>query len=168
MPSPTLPSEAVLAELEKVLSSGVFRGASRSSRLLRFLVEETLAGNGDGLKDYTLGSVALGRGDDFDPRTDPIARVEASRLRARLELYYALFYVTLDGQLVSVPMRFSRDTNTWGRGTPDTLFPIPIGPVQDYSRLYVVSRDGQRFLVDTLVEGAAEPIIVLLNWKPGS
>jgi Tol biopolymer transport system component len=89
MPSPTLPSEAVLAELDKVLSSGVFRGASRSSTLLRFLVEETLAGNGDRLKDYTLGAVALGRGDDFDPRTDPIARVEASRLRSRLELYYA-------------------------------------------------------------------------------
>ena len=43
----------------------------------------------DRLKDYTLGAEALGRGDDFDRRTDPIARVEASRLRSRLELYYA-------------------------------------------------------------------------------
>jgi hypothetical protein len=75
--------------LEKVLSSGTFHGASRSAKLLRFLVQETLAGRSDRLKDYTLGAEALGRGDDFDPRTDPIARVEASRLRSRLDLYYA-------------------------------------------------------------------------------
>src|SRR5262245_28027593 len=82
-------SAVVLQELEKVLSSGTFRSAGRSSQLLRFLVEQTLQGNADRLKDYTLGAEALGRGDDFDPRTDPIARVEASRLRSRLELYYA-------------------------------------------------------------------------------
>src|SRR5688572_4795833 len=77
------------AQLERMLASGVFRGAARSSTLLRFLVEQTLAGQAERLKDYTLGAEALGRGDSFDPRTDPIARVEAGRLRQRLELYYA-------------------------------------------------------------------------------
>ena len=80
---------AVADQLERVLQSDVFRTASRSSKLLRFLVEETVNGRADRLKDYTLGAEALGRGDNFDPRTDPIARVEASRLRSRLELYYA-------------------------------------------------------------------------------
>jgi Tol biopolymer transport system component len=79
----------VLEQLERMLQSSAFRGAARSSTLLRFLVEQTLAGHADRLKDYTLGAEALGRGDAFDPRTDPIARVEASRLRSRLELYYA-------------------------------------------------------------------------------
>jgi Tol biopolymer transport system component len=79
----------VAEELERVLQSAIFRTASRSSTLLRFLVEETVNGRADRLKDYTLGAEALGRGDNFDPRTDPIARVEASRLRSRLELYYA-------------------------------------------------------------------------------
>jgi Tol biopolymer transport system component len=79
----------VAEQLERVLQSVVFRTASRSSKLLRFLVEETVNGRADRLKDYTLGAEALGRGDNFDPRTDPIARVEASRLRSRLELYYA-------------------------------------------------------------------------------
>jgi Tol biopolymer transport system component len=83
-------AQASVAEhLERVLRSEVFRTASRSSKLLRFLVEETVNGRADRLKDYTLGAEALGRGDNFDPRTDPIARVEASRLRSRLELYYA-------------------------------------------------------------------------------
>lgn len=85
----TVRPSAVLEHLEKILASEVFRTASRSSKLLRFLVEETVAGRADRLKDYTLGAVALGRGDSFDPRIDPIARVEASRLRSRLDLYYA-------------------------------------------------------------------------------
>ena len=52
-------------------------------------MEETLNGNADELKEYTLGVKALERRDSFDPRTDPIVRAEASRLRTRLALYYA-------------------------------------------------------------------------------
>jgi Tol biopolymer transport system component len=84
-----VPSEDVTAHLEKVLDSATFRGAERSRRLLRFVVEQTLQGRADRLKDYTLGAEALERGDEFDPRTDPIARVEMSRLRSRLDVYYA-------------------------------------------------------------------------------
>lgn len=80
---------AVQAELERLLASETFRGAERSKTLLRFIVEEALQGRSDRLKDYTLGAEALGRGEQFDPRVDPIARVEASRLRSRLDMYYA-------------------------------------------------------------------------------
>jgi Tol biopolymer transport system component len=79
----------VEAHLDRLLASETFRAADRSRRLLRFIVVETLEGRADRLKDYTLGAEGLGRGDDFDPRTDPIARVEASRLRTRLDVYYA-------------------------------------------------------------------------------
>ncbi len=99
---PAMPSEAILEELERVLGSGVFRSATRSSQLLRFLVEQTVHGNSDHLKDYTLGAEALGRGEDFDPRTDPIARVEASRLRSRLELYYGTEGAT-DSVVITLP-----------------------------------------------------------------
>ena len=80
---------AIRGQLEKVLASAAFKGATRSSKLLRFLVEHVVQGRADQLKEYTLGADALGRGESFDPRTDPIARVEASRLRSRLDLYYA-------------------------------------------------------------------------------
>jgi Tol biopolymer transport system component len=83
------PPEAVVAQLGRILQSTTFQGAERSTALLRFLVEQSVAGRGDSLKEYTLGSEALGRGDTFDPRTDPIVRAEASRLRVRLERYYA-------------------------------------------------------------------------------
>jgi Tol biopolymer transport system component len=79
----------VRAQLERMLGSETFRGAERSKTLLSFIVEEAVQGRTDRLKDYTLGAEALGRGDQFDPRVDPIARVEASRLRSRLDMYYA-------------------------------------------------------------------------------
>lgn len=79
---------AVRKQLEKVLADPVFSSARRLSLLLRFIVEETLAGRGDQLKEYTLGVSVLGRGTGFDPRLDSIVRVEASKLRARLGTYY--------------------------------------------------------------------------------
>ncbi len=81
--------DAVLAELERLLVSTPFRQAERSSTLLRYLVDQALSGTADRLKEYTVGLEALGRDTDFDPRTDPIVRAEASRLRGRLERYYA-------------------------------------------------------------------------------
>jgi hypothetical protein len=84
----TVDGDAVHKQLERVLSSSVFKKAERSSALLRFIVEQTLAGRADRLKEYTLGAEALGRGESFDPRADPVVRAEASRLRTRLEQYY--------------------------------------------------------------------------------
>jgi hypothetical protein len=57
-------------------------------RFLRFAVERTLAGDGMRLKEYTIAVEALGRPDSFDARLDSIVRVEARRLREKLELYY--------------------------------------------------------------------------------
>ncbi len=84
-----VPEAAVREQLERMLASKTFAGSQRASVLLRFVVEETLQGRAASLKEYALGAEALGRGAEFDPRADPIARVEASRLRSRLELYYA-------------------------------------------------------------------------------
>jgi serine/threonine-protein kinase len=89
MQSPVVSPESVKAALERLLASQTLGGAKRSAALLEFLVRAVLEGRTRELKEYTLGADALGRGKDYDPRTDPIARVEASRLRSRLELYYA-------------------------------------------------------------------------------
>lgn len=76
------------AELERILRSRGFAAAERLSRLLRFTVEQAMAGGGNRLKEYHLGVALFERPDDFDPRIDPIVRVEVSRLRARLKEYY--------------------------------------------------------------------------------
>ncbi len=79
----------MLRELDRLLATPPFASATRSAALLRFLVTEALAERSDRLKEYVLGVEALGRPESFDPRIDPIARVEASRLRNKLELSYA-------------------------------------------------------------------------------
>src|SRR5918994_2189588 len=88
MGEPSVDRHAVVEQLERLLTSSAFRRAERSSALLRYLVEQTLDGHADRLKEYTLGAEALGRGDAFDPRADPVVRAEASRLRARVDQYY--------------------------------------------------------------------------------
>jgi adenylate cyclase len=87
---PPGPSESdVRAALERVLASRCFEQAARSSGFLRFVVEQTLAGQGDRLKGYTIAVEVFGRPADFDAQTDPLVRVEAGRLRRRLIEYYA-------------------------------------------------------------------------------
>jgi adenylate cyclase len=75
--------------LEKVLSSNTFKIAERLRELLRFTVSETLRGHGGGLKEYLLGTTVLKRGDSFDPKADPIVRMQMRRLREHLNRYYA-------------------------------------------------------------------------------
>lgn len=76
-------------ELERVLQGKVFRNTEALKKLLRFIVERTLEGDEASLKEYTLGYQVLKRGADFDPQADPIVRVQAGRLRTKLEDYYA-------------------------------------------------------------------------------
>lgn len=80
--------EAVQAQLGKILASPVFSNSERLSRFLRFAVENALAGSEDRLREYTIGVEVFDRNESFDPRIDSIVRVEARRLRAKLERYY--------------------------------------------------------------------------------
>ena len=82
------PKNAVRSELSRILASPDFEATDRLRKFLRFLVEETLAGRGSDLKGYTIATCVFGRKDNFDPATDPVVRIQASRLRRRLERYY--------------------------------------------------------------------------------
>jgi adenylate cyclase len=79
----------VRAALERILRSSCFEHAGRASDFLRFVVDRTLAGEGERLKGYTIGVEVFGRAPDFDAQSDPLVRVEALRLRQRLTEYYA-------------------------------------------------------------------------------
>jgi hypothetical protein len=57
-------------------------------RFLRYIVEETLAGRESGIKEQVLGLEVFDRGPDFNPRLDPIVRVQARNLRSRMAKYY--------------------------------------------------------------------------------
>jgi TolB-like protein len=79
---------AVSAELDKILSSSTFIRSKRLGRFLRFTVEQCLEGRQGALKEYLVGVEVFNKLETFDPRIDSIVRVEARRLRSKLEKYY--------------------------------------------------------------------------------
>ena len=87
-PAKGISNIAVRSELEAVLSSGAFREAEVLKRFLRYVVEQTLLGHGEELKEYRVGLEAFGRDSSFDPRIDPVVRMAARRLRSKLGEYY--------------------------------------------------------------------------------
>src|SRR6516225_8451533 len=78
----------IRAQLERVLRSRAFIQSHRIRRFLQFIVEESLLGQPHRLKEYLIGLEVFDRRDAFDPRVDSIVRVEARRLRHKLEEYY--------------------------------------------------------------------------------
>jgi len=81
-------SQAARQQLDRILGSRTFQPVERLKRFLTFVVTETLDGRGDQLKEYVIAVQVFGKEESFDPRTDPLVRVQARRLRARLERYY--------------------------------------------------------------------------------
>ena len=81
-------TDKVLDQLNRILSSKAFRQADRLKRFLSFVVAETVSGRSDRLKEFAVGVEVFGKDTSFDPRNDPIVRVQARRLRAQLTRYY--------------------------------------------------------------------------------
>lgn len=79
---------AIRQQLGRLLASKTFAQVDRLKRFLDFIVQEAVAGRGGELKEYIIGVQVFGKDPAFDPRTDPIVRVQARRLRARLARYY--------------------------------------------------------------------------------
>jgi hypothetical protein len=81
-------SRAIREQLRRVLDSPHFVHAHQLQQFLEHLVEATLDGRADDLKEYSLGKDVFRRGESYDPRNDAIVRVQASILRKRLTAYY--------------------------------------------------------------------------------
>jgi len=84
----TLSEHSIRDQLERMLAHAEFVATDKMRAFLRFVVEETLAGNAGQLKGFTIATEVYGRGEDFDAARDPVVRVQASRLRRAIERYY--------------------------------------------------------------------------------
>ena len=81
-------NEAVLKELKEVLASSQFCNSKRYPALLRYVVEHTLAGQAENLKERTLGVEVFGRPATYDTSLDTVVRYTAGEIRKRLLIYY--------------------------------------------------------------------------------
>src|SRR5579864_9221659 len=81
-------SKKIKEQLGKILASKAFQHVDRLQRFLSYIVDETIAGRADSLKEFPIGVDVFSKESSFDPRMDPIVRVQARRLRTRLTRYY--------------------------------------------------------------------------------
>lgn len=88
-PIPRHDREVILAELQEVLASPHFCNSKRYPALLQYIVEKTLAGEADLLKERTLGVEVFDRPPAYDTNADTVVRYTAGEVRKRLSLYYS-------------------------------------------------------------------------------
>jgi hypothetical protein len=114
--------KAIQAQLERILSSSVFRNSKRYASVLKYLVERTLEGAGDQIKERTIGIEVFGRAPDYDTGTDHAVRSAAAEIRKRLAQYY-------QEQATSTELRIEILLGSyvpqfrWGH-EPDSLHPV--------------------------------------------
>jgi len=87
--SEALSQEQIREQMTRVLASHEFRSSKRSQEFLRYVIENTLKGQADVLKERTIGIEVFGRSTNYDPSEDATVRVKAGEVRKRLGIYYS-------------------------------------------------------------------------------
>ena len=128
-------TEDVRAQLERLVASADLDLPARARKFLRYIVEETLAGRGDRIKAYSVGTEVFERDPNFDAQSDPVVRIEAGRLRRALEHYYLVPGLS-DPVIIDVPkgayvphFTLRAVPRAEAVDPPDPATPLPKAPV---------------------------------------
>src|SRR6202790_990152 len=76
-------------QVDRLINSHSLRGSESLCKLLRYLADRSLEHRGVPVKEYQIATEVLGRPAGFDPQSDSTVRVQAGRLRVKLEEYYS-------------------------------------------------------------------------------
>lgn len=87
-PPENISADSIRKQLQRILASPDFTATESQRKFLKFVVLETLSGNSDEIKGFTVATCVFGRGDLFDQAIDPIVSIQANKLRRALERYY--------------------------------------------------------------------------------
>ncbi|MCU1232814.1 MAG: hypothetical protein JWP63_781 [Candidatus Solibacter sp.] len=154
--------DQVREELERVLASHEFRSSRRSQEFLRYVIEHTLRGQTDVLKERTIGIEVFGRPTSYDPSEDATVRVKAGEVRKRLGIYYA-------GEGAHNPLRIELPSGTYvpefhrGAHLEAVVVPLPVSPVSPGRKLTT-----GRAIAAGAVLAAIAAVAWCGPWKPAS
>jgi hypothetical protein len=119
--------EAILRELESILSSPFFRTSNRSKQFLSYVVQHTLEGSHEPLKERTIGAKLFQRPVGYATGDDPVVRVQAGEVRRRLEQYHHAA-VSPSPVRIELPVGSYAPEFRWVPPAPDHAEPAPAEP----------------------------------------
>ena len=139
-PQSTADRSEVLAQLDSLLAHPLFSQSKRYPVLLRFVVEQTLEGNADQVKERSIGVEVFSRPPNYDANADPVVRVTAGEIRKRLAQYYydpahgdEIRIELPTGSYVPVFQRFQEPTH------PPVALPAPPMPEGEQQQVWLPS-----------------------------
>ncbi|MBC8087499.1 MAG: hypothetical protein H7Z40_09540 [Phycisphaerae bacterium] len=174
MTRPQLPpsDDVARACLERVAVSRVFAGSPKLAAFLRFVVEETLAGRGNSVKEYSVGVGALGKPTGFDPANDSTVRVAARQLRFKLSEYFAeegrddALVIELPKGAYVPQFTLRKSSSQLGSASDESLLPEAAEPKSAAGTAIVPARASwTRFLKPALILGTAVAATALVTAK---
>jgi hypothetical protein len=118
---PEIGEREIREQLNRILADSLFRNSRRYPKLLRYVVDTTLAGREDSLKERTLGVEVFGKAPDYDTNEDHIVRSTAAEVRKRLIQYQGIMSKTVWCSRRILQSRQPRHTTLWFRRTPVSI-----------------------------------------------
>jgi hypothetical protein len=122
--SESVPASEVQRTLSAILQSTYFQSSKQSQELLKYIVDQTLAGHLEMLKERIIGANVFSRRPDYDTNDDPIVRARAAEVRKRLALFYQA--AREEAVLISVPSGSFRATLEWAGKSAIQPPPVPL------------------------------------------
>lgn len=166
VPQSQVDKAAVLAQLELLLVHPLFFQSKRYPVLLRFVVEQTLDGNADQVKERSIGMEVFGRPPGYDANADPVVRVTAGEIRKRLAQYY---YDPAHSDEIRIELPTGSYVPVFQRyielESPPAALPAPTQPTPAIQTPSATSPIPQPPVVtrhETTVHHGAHPILTLL------
>jgi hypothetical protein len=127
--------DEIREQLDALAQDEVFRSSKRSVQFLRYVVEQTLNGSADQIKERTVGVEVFGRDPAYDTNTDHIVRTAAIEVRKRLAIYYGQEKHRSELRMSLVPGSYIPTFSRSVEPEPAILGPVPVPKVSERAGL---------------------------------